>query len=235
MSKMQQDHGWAAVPRSFEKLLTSVDMKKNTQPLKVEDIDLPSSELAQQVLRYAKEKLSSETFNHSLRVFYYGRAVTMQHFPDWRYSAETYLLACLLHDIGTVPANMTSTHLSFEFHGGLISLELLKSLHADIEQAELVAETIIRHQDIGDSGNVTTLTAIILFATVLDNAGLNGELVHQETIKSVVDAHPRNQWTDCFASVVRRECELKPWANTTRIEGFAEMVEKNELMAPYDR
>jgi cyanamide hydratase len=33
---------------------------------------------------------------------------------------------------------------------------------------------------------------------------------------------------------VRKECEVKPWSNTTRIEGFAEMVEANKLMEPYD-
>ncbi len=75
---------------------------------------------------------------------------------------------------------------------------------------------------------------MIHFATVLDNAGLNAELVHAETIKNVVEKFPRNGWTGCFADVVRKECESKPWANTTRIEGFAEMVEGNELMRAYD-
>ena len=158
----------------------------------------------------------------------------MQHFPDWRYSPETYLLTALLHDIGTTPQNQSSTHLSFEFHGGIISLDLLKSLNAEIAQAEAVCETIIRHQDLGDTGNISTLTAVTHFATVLDNAGLNVELVHEDTIKNVVAAYPRNKWTGCFAEVVRKECEIKPWANTTRIEGFAEMVEANKVMEPYD-
>lgn len=81
---------------------------------------------------------------------------------------------------------------------------------------------------------MTTLTAVIHFATVLDNAGLYPELVSRETIENVTKAYPRNGWTGCFAAVVRKECELKPWANTTRIEGFAEMVEGNDLMKPYD-
>ena len=97
-----------------------------------------------------------------------------------------------------------------------------------------MCETIIRHQDLGDTGMVSTLTAIIHFATVLDNAGLHGELVAQGTIESVVKAFPREEWTGCFAGVVRKECEVKPWSNTTRIEGFAEMVEANKLMEPYD-
>lgn len=97
-----------------------------------------------------------------------------------------------------------------------------------------MCETIIRHQDLGETGNITTLTAIIHFATVLDNAGLHGELVAKETIESVAKAFPRNGWTGCFAAVVRKECDIKPWANTTRIDGFAEMVEANQLMRPYD-
>lgn len=115
-----------------------------------------------------------------------------------------------------------------------MSLDLLKSLSAETPQAEAVCETIIRHQDLGDTGNITTLTAVTHFATVFDNAGLFPELVHKKTIESVVAAYPRNKWTGCFANVVRKECETKPWANTTRIEGFAEMVESNKVMEPYD-
>lgn len=163
-----------------------------------------------------------------------GQAILTQHFPDWHFKAETYLLACLLHDIGTTPANQESTYLSFEFHGGMISHALLRSCAAETAQAESVCEAIIRHQDLGDTGNVTALTALLHFATVLDNAGLHPELVHRETIESVVQRYPRNGWTGCFARVVRRECEIKPWANTTRIEGFAEMVEANDLMRPFD-
>ena len=163
-----------------------------------------------------------------------GQAIAKQHFPDWHFSAETYLLTALLHDIGTTPENQGNTHLSFEFKGGIISLNLLQDLKAELGQAEAVCETIIRHQDLGDTGNITTLTAITHFATVFDNAGLHPELVHEDTIKSVVEKFPRNKWTGCFASVVRKECELKPWANTSRIEGFAELVEANKLMEPYD-
>jgi cyanamide hydratase len=164
-----------------------------------------------------------------------GQAIAKQHFPNWRYSPETYLITALLHDIGTTPANQLTTNLSFEFSGGILSLDLLKSLNADKSQAEIVCETIIRHQDIGDTGNITTLTAITHFATIFDNAGLNPELVHKDTIESVVKAYPRKSWTGCFASVVRRETESKPWSNTTRIEGFAELVEANKLMEPYDK
>jgi cyanamide hydratase len=163
-----------------------------------------------------------------------GRAILAQHFPSWKCSSEILLLAALLHDLGTAPEFHTATYLSFEFAGGYTALEFLKLYGAETAQAESVCETIIRHQDLGETGMISTLTAIIHFATVLDNAGLHGELVAQGTIESVVKAFPREEWTGCFASVVRKECEVKPWSNTTRIEGFAEMVEANKLMEPYD-
>ncbi|KAI7482422.1 cyanamide hydratase [Hortaea werneckii] len=235
MTDSVEKHGWTAVPRSLDKLLAGRPEKREPWPVKVEDLPLPEGELVGKVMEYAKSHLPAQTLNHSMRVFCYGRAITLQHFPEWTYDPETLLLTALLHDIGTTDANLSSTYLSFEFKGAFISLDLLASLDADLSQREAVCESIIRHQDLGDTGFMTTLTAIIHFATVLDNVGLYAEeLVHPDTIKNVTTAFPRNGWTGCFAGVVRRECEIKPWANTTRIEGFAEMVEGNGVMAPFD-
>lgn len=76
-------------------------------------------------------------------------------------------MACLLHDIGTTDKNITATHMSFEFYGGLLARDLLyNQYHAPIDQAESVAECIIRHQDIADTGKITTLGLLIQLATI---------------------------------------------------------------------
>lgn len=56
--------------------------------------------------------------------------------------------------------------MSFEFHGGLLVLDLLKKEGAPTAQAESVAEAVIRHQDLGETGFVTSITAVILLATI---------------------------------------------------------------------
>ena len=57
--------------------------------------------------------------------------------------------------------------MSFEFYGGYLALDLLKKdLRAPIEQAESVAEAIIRHQDLGASGKISSLGLLIQLATV---------------------------------------------------------------------
>lgn len=72
MSKTIEEHGWTAVPRSLEKLVQSRKDPKPSKPMKVADIPLPDTHLVQSVMKYAKEHLPAETFNHSMRVYYYG-------------------------------------------------------------------------------------------------------------------------------------------------------------------
>jgi cyanamide hydratase family protein with HD domain len=56
--------------------------------------------------------------------------------------------------------------MSFEFHGGFVALGLLQEFGASKSQAESVCEAIIRHQDLGDSGSISSLGALIQLATV---------------------------------------------------------------------
>jgi cyanamide hydratase len=163
----------------------------------------------------------------------------MQHaFPEWSTASfdETYFVTCLLHDIGTTEKNLHATLLSFEFYGGLLSLSLLQSLGSPIEQAENVAEAVIRHQDLGSVGKITRVGALVQLATIFDNMGLNEELVARETIESVVGAYPRKGWSGCFAATIRKENGLKPWAHTTHLgeEEFPEGVLGNKLMKEWD-
>lgn len=234
-----EKYGWTAVPVDLKTLLSQVDaFSKPAAPVSVSSIPLPDSSLAKEVHKYAQKELPVETFHHSMRVYYYGQAILKQAFPTWSTPAfnETYFLTCLLHDIGTTDKNLHETLMSFEFYGGFIALNLLESLSAPKEQAENVAEGIIRHQDLGDEGTITRIGALIQLATIFDNMGLNKDLVAKETIEDVVKAYPRKKWSSCFARTIRKENGLKPWAHTTHLGevAFPVGVENNALMAPYD-
>ncbi|OBT54781.1 hypothetical protein VE04_05628 [Pseudogymnoascus sp. 24MN13] len=227
-------YGFAALPRSTRRPLASrVDPKQPTE-LGVDDIPLPDSPLAGKVVEYARRELPVETFNHRIAIarFSFPELLT----PSW---ITTYLLTSLLHDIGTTPTNITSTLLSFEFHGGLLVLDLLKKEGAPTAQAEGAAEPVIRHQDLGETGFVTSITAVILLATIFgefDNVGKNAELVHPQTIVNITNAYPRMKWSQCFAHTIGQEMELKPWAHTSHLgeKEFKEGVLGNSLMEPFE-
>jgi cyanamide hydratase len=59
-------------------------------------------------------------------------------------------------------------------------------------------------------------------------------MVHKQTIENVTRAYPRQKWSGCFAATIHEEIGLKPWSHTTVIDRFAEQVEGNKLMEPYE-
>ncbi|MCJ1402211.1 hypothetical protein MMC11_005431 [Xylographa trunciseda] len=231
------EHGFTAVPRDVDdKILKGAKNMEDPVPLSTNDIDFPAEFLVQKIQEYAKAHLNEQTFNHSMRVYYYGRAILHTQFPHWTVSPSTYAIACLLHDIGTTEHNLHSTLLSFEFYGAFVSSSLLTSLSAPQPQNDAVVEAIIRHQDIGTVGTITTLGQVLQLATIFDNMGGHAEMVHEETIKDVVAKWPRKGWSKCFAETIRTENGLKPWAHTTALgeEDFPEGVLGNKLMKPYE-
>ncbi|KAL8962143.1 MAG: hypothetical protein Q9193_001410 [Seirophora villosa] len=237
MSNAIDMYGWAAQPRDVSVLLDGKKNNDEPKPQTVAGTSLPDTPLATSVLEYARKQLPTETFNHSMRVYYYGKAIQTQQFPDWRFTDETYLLTCLLHDIGTADRYISGTRMSFEFYGGMLALDLIsRELKAPIEQAESVAEAIMRHQDIGETGKITTIGLLIQLATIFDNMGGHKDLVHKDTIQDVTREFPRKKWSSCFAATIRKENGLKPWAHTTALgeDDFPNGVLNNQLMEPYD-
>lgn len=138
----------------------------------VAETPVPSTPLAQRVNTYARAHLPTPTYNHSLRVYHYGIAIKRYRFPTWSFTDETYFLACLLHDIGTTEESLKATKMSFEFYGGLMALDVLQNqggsekTNAPKDQAESVAEAIIRHQDFCQKGKITVVGQLLQLATI---------------------------------------------------------------------
>lgn len=78
MSDAIISYGWAAKSRDPNIYLTE-KAHKDPVPQTVEDIRLPDTPLAKRVLEYAEQELNAGTFNHSMRVFYYGKSSLLPH------------------------------------------------------------------------------------------------------------------------------------------------------------
>lgn len=236
----EQTHGWTAIARDPQAILQGKEYLHKPKSLLVKDMSFPSDPLVNQVQAYAQEKLAPPTYNHSMRVYYFAAAILEQQFPveAVTLSLSTLALSTLLHDIGTTHDNLRATRLSFEFYGGLLALDLVENKvqpHAPKAQAEAVAEAIIRHQDLGETGTITFLGQLLQLATIYDNMGGNPGLVHAETRVDVNLAYPRNGWSTCFAATIHDETTLKPWAHTTALgHEFPEGVLNNRLMEEFE-
>jgi len=76
-------YGWTEVPRSQSKLLRAID-PANSKPVQVAELPTPTGRLVDHVMQYAKKELNEQTFNHSMRVYYYGAS-----FPDRSSTIQT--------------------------------------------------------------------------------------------------------------------------------------------------
>jgi len=66
-------HGWTSVPRDPKVLLSGKEYLHESKSLLVEDITFPSDKLVLEVQKYAQQRLTPQTYNHSMRVYYFGK------------------------------------------------------------------------------------------------------------------------------------------------------------------
>ena len=67
---MATDHGFGAVPRNPTKVLEG--HTKESPYVPVSEIIIPDTPVARAVNEYVQRELSPRTYNHSMRVYYYG-------------------------------------------------------------------------------------------------------------------------------------------------------------------
>ncbi|CAG8958891.1 hypothetical protein HYFRA_00012888 [Hymenoscyphus fraxineus] len=232
-------YGWTAVPRDLAALIQTSTSIRNPAPVYPTNTLPIANPVSQKAFQHARASLPKPTFHHSLRVFYYGLAIVKHAFPSWLTPSfeETYFITCMFHDIGTTPENISATKMSFEFYGGYLAKEALTEWGGESGQVESVAESVIRHQDVGTTGTLSRMGALIQLATLFDNVGQNPELISEGTTEHVVTTYPRLGWSECFAATIQQENELKPWCHTTHLgkRDFPEGVLGNKLMEKWDK
>ncbi|KAK9487072.1 hypothetical protein V1527DRAFT_518236 [Lipomyces starkeyi] len=247
------DYGFFRVPRNIEELLKGRGYLHKPTPVDVATaVTLPAVPIVQAVREFAKSKLPPETFNHSNRVFYYGAVIIAQQFPEHANNStilETYALTCLLHDIATADEFLNATRMSFDFYGAFLAREFLLNRSVPQDEADAVAEAILRHQDVEVNGTITFIGLIIQLTTSLgnlsylhshrqlfktyvltntDNVGSFLTLISPETIDSVVKLYPRLDWSSCFSKFVATEISVKPWCHSTAVTDFVKVVKENK-------
>ncbi|KAH8431617.1 putative cyanamide hydratase [Aspergillus melleus] len=236
-------NGWTSMPANAGAIFGDQPFINKPEPLPLSEIKFPFDDpTVAKTLEYAKKTLHPETFNHSMRVYFYGMAITKQQFPDKHAALNpaTWALACLLHDLGTAEENLTATRMSFDIYGGIKALIVLKDFGATTDQAEAAAEAIIRHEDMGVDGTITYIGQLIQLATTYDNTGIHphvtdfGSMIHESTRAEINEAYPRMKWCTFFSATIRKEESIKPWCHSTHLVNFDNEIEANTLMKKWE-
>ncbi|GLB11804.1 hypothetical protein AtubIFM57258_008674 [Aspergillus tubingensis] len=236
-------NGWSSMPANAGAIFTDQSFIERAEAMQLDTIIFPFDDpVVSKTWEYARAVLHPQTLNHSMRVYFYGMVITTQQFPEIAASVNpaTWALTCLLHDIGTAEENLTATRMSFDIYGGIKALHVLKEFGATADQAEAVAEAIIRHEDMGVDGTITYFGQLIQLATTYDNTGVHPHvkgfegLVHRTTRRQINEAYPRLKWCEFFSRVIRKEEAIKPWCHSTHLVDFDREIEENTLMREWE-
>lgn len=73
MADTVASNGWTSVPVDTGKIFPDVGFRE-PKPILVHYIEFPKGSLVQKIQRYAKEHLPWQTYNHSMRVYYFARS-----------------------------------------------------------------------------------------------------------------------------------------------------------------
>eukprot|EP00252_Welwitschia_mirabilis_P013361 TRINITY_DN29429_c0_g1_i1.p1 TRINITY_DN29429_c0_g1~~TRINITY_DN29429_c0_g1_i1.p1 ORF type:complete len:268 (+),score=-24.32 TRINITY_DN29429_c0_g1_i1:37-804(+) len=202
--------------------------EKPPPPLSLASLPMPTTQVAEQTTRHAREWLEEELFQHSLRTYFLGAAVAtgIQLGHDW--DAELAYVASAMHDIGLCErAALQRSPLSFELHGGILAREfLLNECGASPAFADGVAEAICRHRDVITAGYRDVITegtasghspegALVIFGSHLDvyGGGDLARLICAETVREVGDFYPRKGFAEHFKQCFLREVKLKRFSS----------------------
>lgn len=79
-----EKYGWTSVPHDQSVLLRDVS-PWNPADYTIADIHVPNSEIVTKVTEYAKEQLPEQVFNHSMRVYYYGKQFSCSFALSFRF------------------------------------------------------------------------------------------------------------------------------------------------------
>lgn len=102
-----EKYGWTAVPRKVETLLQQSQASGPARPISISSIKLPDSALVKDIHKYAKKELAIETFNHSMRVYYYGISLPQFLLSTMAYSKlQAKPSSRMLSPPGQVPHSM---------------------------------------------------------------------------------------------------------------------------------
>ncbi|MCO5553097.1 hypothetical protein L7F22_006618 [Adiantum nelumboides] len=203
----------------------------------LESMPIPSNRLTEKATRWAHDEIHPSLFAHCLRTFYFGSAIAREALPDVEWSAQTFYLAAILHDIKCSPAAFQESHVSFEFHGGMAARGFLVGAGAGAGVADTVMEAICRHKDASyTSSGFSAEGQMLRFGAQLDVLGNYAALIDPSTLADVVHSHPRQNFNNVFADTLIEEVHIKRFCTGARLlkPGQIDSIRNNPVMRAYD-
>ena len=166
-------------------------------------IRIPDSAVARRAEEYCRDVAPPYLVNHSLRTYLWAQALAAP--CGLRPDAELLWTSSLLHDLGLTDAHRNDAPEieCFAVRGAAIARSLVKEAGWDDLHSDALYEAISLHVNVAVDDEDGPESLLLNAATALDVTGLRIWELHRDTVRAVVDRHPRLGMKEAIATTWR--------------------------------
>jgi hypothetical protein len=170
---------------------------------------LPRGRASERAIRFAREHLNVELFNHSVRTFVFSRVVAAHRGlrPGSDFDEELVYLGCVLHDIGLTDRGDGEQR--YEVDGADVAAELLAAEGLEAHRVEVVWQAIALHTSFGINNRMRPEIALTAAGIGMD-FGRDADLVGDELAEAIHRAYPRQEMARVLVDEIVAQARRRP-------------------------
>ena len=192
-------------------------------------IPIPDSAIAREAEEYAAQMYSSTLNLHCLRTYFWGALIGKA--DGFKPDLELLYVVNILHDLG-----LSETHLDkassccFAVTGAKLARDFVRDNGWDVTRANALLEAISLHLNLNVSAKVHGTEARLLACGAhLDVVGSHIHRLTEPTIKSVLEAYPRDGFVEDITRIMDNPHHPDSRASFLGKLGFRKMASSNPL------
>jgi HD domain len=159
-----------------------------THPSPLAAIDIPDTQLVQQITEFVRDTEPELLFNHSSRVYYFGALAGERR--GLKFDRELLYAGAMFHDVGLVPKYSSATE-RFEVDGANAARTFLQQRGIRTGDIDLVWTAIALHTTPGIPQHMHPIVALVTAGVEMDVLGIDYNKFSKSARDLVVQRYPR--------------------------------------------
>jgi cyanamide hydratase family protein with HD domain len=214
---------------AYSKTLLRTPNQK-TYSFTLQDFRIPDTAIVKEAIIELEQSQDLTIFHHSWRSYFWGMGIAQ--FKNWQFDEESFLIACLMHDLGLVEHLAAYSCHCFTYESALRSESLCLKHRYPRTKTQNISNAICLHMNGYLNEKDPTLTKEVLLlqqATSCDVIGTNYRSLPTTFSHEVLTKHPRKQFNTHFNQLLKNQSLKHPQSRTALLSklGLPAMIKMN--------
>lgn len=187
-------------------------LKHPVHEINYDAVPLPDSVLVKAAIEQLEETQNTSLIHHSWRSYFWG--VAYSQINHWKYDAEAFLVAALLHDIGLVDQHESTNCQCFTLKSAIKAEHLCQHHHYTKNKIDLITDAICMHMNGFTDLSQPKEVIMLQKGTSCDVIGSELYLIPTQFQERCLEDYPREKFNTVFKTLIKEEIRQHPNSRT---------------------